>query len=309
VPEVEGSFDVGERTLRGRQKDLALAAGDVVRANSVVRLQWSEDQFILLAPGSVVEVRLENALVFSIDKGDLLLEHPPGSPSPRVVTRACEVRPEAASCVVKSTRNRTHVAVERGRVEVRNARGRVVARAGQGVTAAEDGPPSDPVPADPRAWSWTRGHRSPERPVFFDDFSRPGAWEADFEGGTARGRPEPPVFAGVVKIASQKPPLFEVPIRGVLTLVYRCDRAAKMYVQFFAEDVRVNFRREFMALRSSTWRTVTLDFDDFVSTSPDRYSGRVPPGSGVTNLGIFYGESESRGTVWVKSVRVVELRP
>jgi hypothetical protein len=239
VPEVEGSFDVGERTLRGRQKDLALAAGDVVRANSVVRLQWSQDQLILLAPGSVVEVRLENALVFSIDKGDLLLEHPPGSPSPRVVTRACEVRPEAASCVVKTTRNRTHVAVERGRVEVRNARGRVVARAGQGVTAAEDGPPSDPVPADPRAWSWTRGHRSPERPVFFDDFSRPGAWEADFEGGTARGRPEPPVFAGVVKIASQKPPLFEVPIRGVLTLVYRCDRAAKMYVQFFAEDVRV----------------------------------------------------------------------
>jgi hypothetical protein len=64
-----------------------------------------------------------------------------------------------------------------------------------------------------------------------------------------------------------------------------------------------------MALRSSTWRTVTLDFDDFVSTSPDRYSGRVPPGSGVTNLGIFYGESESRGTIWIKSVRVVELRP
>lgn len=309
MPEAEGAFDVGERALRGRQKDLALAAGDVVRTGSVVRLQWSEEQLILLAPGSIVEVRLEDGLVLGLEKGELILEHPAGPPPPRVVTRACEVRPAAASCLVKAVRNRTYVAVERGRVEVRNARGRAVARAGQEVTASEDGPPSEPGPADPRGWSWTRGHRSPERVVFFDDFSRPGAWDAELEGGVARGRPQPPTFAGVLTIASQRPPLFEVPVRGLISLIYRSDRAAKMYVQFFAEDVRVNFRREFQALRGSAWRTVTLDFDDFVSTSPDRYSGRVPPGSSVANFGIYYGEGETRGTIWVDSVRIIELRP
>lgn len=311
VPETEGTFDVGERAIRTRQKDFAFAAGDTVRAHSVVRLQWAEDQFILLAPASVLEIRPpEDGLVLGLEKGELVLEHPAGSPAPRVVTRACEVRPESGSCLVKALRNRTQVTVERGRTEVRTPRGRAVARAGQAVTIPDDGPPSEPVPADPRAWSWTRGHRSPERLLFFEDFSKPGAWDAaDFDGGAARGRPQPPTFAGVLLTSSQKPPLFEVPLRGLLTLVYRSDRAAKMYVQFFADDVRANFRREFHALRGSAWRTVTLDFDDFVSTSPERHSGRVPPGSPVTTFGIYYGEGESRGAIWVDSVRIIELRP
>jgi ferric-dicitrate binding protein FerR (iron transport regulator) len=308
--ETEGSFELGDRPVRTRQKDLRVAAGEVLRASTVAKLVLADDRFLLLAPRTSVELRPEGeGLALHLDQGELLAELVGPGPAVRVTTRACEVKPLGTVFSVKADKGRTSVTVEKGRVEVRNGRGSSTPRAGELVVTPEDGAPSTPAPTDLRAHLWARSHRPPERSAFLEEFVKAGAWSAEVEKGVAKGIPAPGLCASKLEVSSDKPPLFEVPARGQIVIVYRTDRAAKMFVQFFAPDLRVNFRKDVQVLRGTAWRTLTLDFDEFSPTLKDRYSGKVTPGVGVTTFGIYYGEGEERGSIWVDSVRVVELRP
>jgi len=308
--ETEGTFDLGERQVRTRQKDLRVATGDILRSTTVAKLVLSEDRFVLVGPRSVIELRPDaEGLSLHLDQGELLAELVGPGPAVRVATRACEVKPLGTVFSVKSDKGRTSVTVEKGKVEVRNARGTSTPRAGELVVTSDDGAPSVPAPTDLKGHAWARTHRPPERVAYFEDFAKPGAWSGEVDKGVAKGLPAPGLCAARLDIGSERPPLFEAPVRGQIQIVYRTDRAAKMYVQFFASDVRTNFRKDVQVLRGSAWRTLALDLDEFTPTLRDRHSGKVPPGAPVTSFGIYYGEGEERGAIWVDSIRVVEVRP
>ena len=308
IREAEGAFDLGERALRGKQKDFAVAAGDRLKAATVVRLTLADDRFVLLSPRSVVEFRPEEKrLTIAIDSGDLHAELIGAGPEVRVSTRTCEVHPLGTVFTVRAEERRSSVTVERGRVEVLGARGKSTVRPGESVVATDDGAVSAPSAADFRTPAWAKPHRAAEPTLFFEDFNRPGAWKAEFEKGVARGVASTGA-ASSIQLETDKP-IFEVPLRGQVQVVCRSDRASRMYAQFFVRELRVNFRKEVPILRGAAWRTVALDFDEFLPMDKAKHPGRAPAGSLVYDFGLYYGEEGEKGSFWVDSIKVVEVRP
>jgi hypothetical protein len=307
--ETEGTFELADRGLRGRQKDVTVVAGDRLRTSaSVTKLTLADDRVVLLSPKSVVEFRPEEKrITMSLEQGELLADLVGPGPEIRVVTRACDVTPLGTVFAVKVVPGRTIVTVEKGRVEVQSPRGKATLRAAESLQAADDGALGAPVPADFRALSWARGHRPAELTLYSEDFSKQGAWEGEVDKGVARAVAKPGA-APMLHLATDKP-LFEVPVRGALTIVCRADRASRLKVQFYAADIRTTFRVDVPVLRSSEWRTLTFNFDDFIPSDRTKATGRPAPGTPVTDLLFQYGEEDERGSFWVDSIKVTEGRP
>jgi hypothetical protein len=309
-PAVEGTFSVGETAFRTPQKDLKVDPRDALSATSIVKITLGEDRSVLLAPKSRASFRPEaDGLEVRLDHGELLADLGRAGPALAVSTSAFRAAAPSGAWSVRIQRGGAAVLVERGTVEVANARGKASVRAGQAVAAADGAAPSAPAPADLRGHAWARPQRAPEATVFDEDFSKPRAWLADVDKGVAKGRPQPGTCAARLQLESVKPPLFEVPVKGRVTLVCQTDRASRMYVQLFVPEVGANFRREVALPRGSAWRTVVMDLDEFRATDPSKHPGRPPAGAAVTDVSILYGVDEDRGSFWVDSFRVTEIRP
>jgi hypothetical protein len=306
--ETDGSFELADKGVRGKQKEFTVFAGDRLRASTPVKVTLADDRFVLLAPRSVVEFRPdEKRLSLSLEQGELLADLVGPGQELRVVTKACEITPLGTVFGVKVDPGRVVVTVEKGRVDVQSTKGRASLRAAESLQASEDGSLGTPLPADFRVLAWARKHRAPELALFAEDFAKPGAWTADVDKGVARAVAKPG-GGQVIHLATEKP-VFEVPVHGSITFVCRTDRAGKIKVQFFCSDLRTNYSRtEIPVLRGEAWRSVTIDFDEFVPSDKSRPS-RVPAGSPVTDLLIMYGEEGERGNFWVDSIKVTEVRP
>ncbi|HVR85765.1 MAG TPA: FecR domain-containing protein, partial [Planctomycetota bacterium] len=306
--DIDGTFELADQGPRGKQKDVTVWAGDRLRAATTVKLGLAEDRFVLLAPRTVVEFRPEEKrFVLSLEQGEALADLIGPGPDVRVVTKSCDVAPQGTVFAVKVVPGRTIVTVEKGRVEIRSARGKATLRAAESLQAAEDGSLGPPSPADFRSLAWARTHRAPELILYAEDFSKPGAWEGDIDKGVARAVARPG-GAPMLHLASDKP-LFEVPVRGILSVVCRADRASRLKVQVFAGDVRTTYKVEVPVLRSSDWRTLSFAFDDFVSTDRSKAVGRPAPGAPISDLVLLYGDEDERGSFWVDAIKVTELRP
>lgn len=306
--EVEGSFDLVDKNLRGKQKDLTVGVGDRLRAQSLVKLTLADDRIILLAPRSVVEFRPEEKRQsLYLEQGELLADLVGPGPEVRIVTKNCDITPLGTVFGVKADAGRVMVVVEKGRVDVQGAKGRATLRAAEALQASEDGSLGAATPADFRSLSWTRGHRPPELTLLFDDFTKPGAWIGEIDKGVIRAVPKP--GGGPQIHLENAKTLFEVPIRGTLSISWMTDRTSKLKVQLFAADLKTTYKVEAPLARGSAWRTLTFNFDDFVPTDKTRGPGRLPAGSPITDLLLMYGEEEERGTFWMDSIRVTELRP
>jgi ferric-dicitrate binding protein FerR (iron transport regulator) len=311
LKEAEGTFELGDKSARGRQKDLEVAAGDRLRASTPVKITLGDDRFVLLAPRSVVEFRPEEKrLSLGLEQGELIADLLGGGPELRVVARACEVVPQGTVFGVKLDATRVVVTVEKGRVEVQSPKGRASLRAAESLQASEDGALGTPAPADFRSFAWARTHRAPETTIFFDDFSKANPWAGvgEIERGVARAVAKPGSGA-TLQLVSEKPPLFEVPVRGTLTLVCRADRQGKFKVQLYSPELKTTYAKTYITIpRGETWRTITLDFDELVASDKSR-PARMTPGAPVTDFLIMYGEEGDKGNFWVGSIKVTELRP
>ncbi len=307
--ETEGTFELADKGLRGKQKDVTVYAGDRLRTSTAVaKLTLAEDRALLLAPKSVVEFRPEDKrLTVSLEQGEILADLVGPGPEVRVVTRSCDVTPLGTVFAVKVVPGRSIVTVEKGRVEVQSVKGRATLRPAESLQAAEDGTLGTAGPADLRSFAWTRGHRPAELTLFAEDFSGQGAWEGDVDTGVARAVARPGT-GPLLHLATDKP-MFEVPVRGTVSVVCRADRASRLRVQFYASDVKTTYKVEVPVLRSSEWRTLTFNFDDFVPADRTKATGRPAPGAPVTDLLLQYGEADERGTFWVDAIKVTESRP
>lgn len=307
LQELDGTFDLADKALRGKQKDVTVSAGDRLRAASgVVRLTLAEDRIVLLAPRSVVEFRPEEKrLALLLEQGELLADLVGSGPEIKVVTRACEVTPIGTVFAVKVVPGKAIVTVEKGRVEVQSPKGKSALRAAESIQAADDGTLGANAPADFRTLAWARGQRPAELTLYSEDFSKAGAWEGEIDKGVARAVPKPG-SAPVLHVAGDR--LFEVPVRGTLTLVCRSDRTSKLKIQVYAGDVRTTYRIDVPLLRTSDWRTLTFSMDDFVPSDRTKATGRPAPGAPITDLLLMAGDDEDRGNFWVDSIRVTELR-
>ncbi|MBV8882042.1 MAG: FecR domain-containing protein [Planctomycetaceae bacterium] len=307
LPEIEGTFDLADKALRGKQKSVPVSAGERLRASTAVRVALAEDRFVLLAPRSVVEFRPEGKrLGLLLEQGEALADLVGPGPELRIGTKGCEVTPLGTVFAVKVVPGRSIITVEKGRVEVQSSKGKATLRAAESMQAADDGSLGAAGPADFRTLAWARGHRAAELTLFSEDFSKAGAWEAEVDKGVARAVARPGA-APMLHLAGDR--LFEIPVRGALTVVCRSDRASKLKVQLYAGDVRTTYRVDVPLLRSSDWRTLSFSFDDFVPADRTKASGRPLPGAPISDLLLQYGEEDERGTFWVDSIKVTELRP
>jgi hypothetical protein len=291
IREIEGSFELGDRSYRGKQKDVALAAGERLRAGSRVRMAFSDDRIVLLAPNTLLELRPEEKrLTLSLERGELIADLAGPGPELRVLAKSCEITPLGTAFGVKLENQKVLVVVERGRVEVKRARARAQLRAAEALQASEDGTLGAPAAADFRGWAWSRPGRAPELTLLSEKFASPERAEA-------------------VHRASEKPPLFEVPARGVLTLVCRADRPCRLKVQLFSAEARTTYKVEPGLLRGAAWRTLTIPFEDFAVTDKSRGPARLAPGSPITDLLLMPVDDEEKAVIWVDSIKATELRP
>jgi hypothetical protein len=307
--ETDGSFDYGDRAVRGKQKEFNVSAGERLKAGSApVKLTLADDRVVLLAPRTVVEFRPEEKrLALSLEQGEALADLIGPGPEIRIVTKACEVTPLGTVFAVRVGPGRSGITVEKGRVEVQSSRAKATLRAGEALQAADDGTLGAAVPADFKTLSWTRGHRPAELTLYSEDFSRPGSWEGDVDKGVARALPRPG-SGPTLHLATEKP-IFEVPLRGFMTIVCRADRTSKLKVQLFAGDVRTTYRFDVSLARSSEWRTLTVNFDDFVPADRTKATGRPAAGAPIGDLLLMVGEEDERASFWVDSIKVTEVRP
>jgi hypothetical protein len=300
IRETEGSFDLVDKAVRGKQKELAVGTGDRLRALTTVKLTLADDRIILLSPRTVVEFRPEEKrLSLALEQGDLLADLGGSGQEVRVVTKACDITPLGTVFAVKVDPGRVMVTVEKGRVEVQSPKGRANLKAAESLQASPDGSLGAPAAADFRTLGWARTHRPAESIAYSEDFSKKGLARAVAKPGSGP----------TIQVASDKPPLFEVPVRGFITLVCRADRAGKFKVQLYSPDLKTTYTKQYITiLKGDAWRTVTVDFDDLVPSDKTRPT-RLPPGSMVTDLLIMYGDEEERGNFWVDSIKITELRP
>lgn len=307
--ETEGAFDLADKPLRGKQKDLTVKAGDRLRAATTVKLTLAPDRVVLLAPRSLVEFRLDDKrLMLALEQGDLIADL--GGPGPElgVTAKTCTITPQGTVFAVKVDVGRVMVTVEKGRVDVQSPKGRANLRAAEALQASDDGSLGAPGPADFRAMAWARNQRAPETTLLADDFSKPGAWTGELDRGVIRAVAKPGSGA-VLQLGSEKPPLFEVPVKGFLSLVCRSDRTGKFKVQLYSPDQKSTYTKTYIPVpRGDAWRTIVVDFDELVASDKSR-PARLPPGSAVTDLLIMYGEEGEKGNFWVDAIRVTEVRP
>ncbi len=306
--ETDGAFELVDRPLRGKQKEVTVAAGDRLRTSTAVKITLADDRTLLLAPRTVVEFRpQEKRLALSLEQGELLADLLGPGPEIRVLTKACDVTPLGTVFSVRIDGARTGVTVEKGRVEVQSARGTATLRAAEAIRASEDGSLGSVGPADFRTQSWARSLRAPELSLYAEDFSKPGAWEAEIDKGVARPLSRP--GAGpTIHLASEKP-LFEIPVRGTISLVCRADRTSKLKLQLYAGDVRTTYKAELSINRGSEWRTLIINVDDLVPGDRTKATGRPAPGAPILDLLVMYGEEDERGSFWLDSIKVTEVRP
>ncbi len=303
--DVDGTFDVAGRKFRGAQKDFKIAEGDKLRAESVMKLTIAPDRFIILAARSQVSFA-QNTL--TLDQGELLAELIGKGRDVRIVTRACEINHIGTVFSVRIDGDRSIVMVEEGRVECRNAASKVTIDAGQQATATAGKDAIATTDADLRRHAWTRAHRPTERPLFTEAFDEKGAWEAQVAGGISKGAPSES-YAAVMRLESGDP-IFRIPARGRMTIVYRAERAATLMVQLnlvTAKD-RLNFHQDFPVQKSATWKTLVVEFDKMV---PREKSKRdiVRAGDEVREIFLQYGETGDKANFEVDSITVTELRP
>jgi hypothetical protein len=309
LPETEGTFELPEKGLRGKQKQVEVFAGDRLRASTLVKITLADDRFVFLAPKSVLEFRPEEKrLSVSLEQGELLADLAGSGPELRVVTKACEIVPQGTVFGVKLDVGRVMVTVEKGRVEVQSARGRVGLRAAEALQASEDGALGTPTPADFRSMAWARSHRAPETTLYSEDFSKPGAWWGEIERGVARAVSKAGA-APTVQITVEKPGLFEVPVRGTLTVLCRSDRAGRFKIQLYSPDLKTTYTKQNIPiLRGERWVPLVVDFDELLPSDKSK-PARMTPGSTVTDLLLMYGDEPGPGNFWVDAIKVTELRP
>lgn len=308
VRETDGSFELGDKPVRGKQKEFQVKEPVRLRASTTVKLTLADDRVVLLAPRTVVELRPEEKrLSLAMEQGDLIADLIGPGPEIRVLTRACEITPLGTVFAVKVDAGRALVTVEKGRVEVQSAKGKATVRPAESVQAAEDGTIGAPAPADFRSMSWARGQRAPELTLFAEDFSAPGAWVGAVGGGAIKAVAQP--GSGATLHYAVDKGMFEVPVKGYLTIVCRTDRAGKFKVQLYSPDQKTTYTKQNITiLRGDAWRTVTIDFDELVPSDKSR-PARLPGGSTVADLLIMYGDEGDRGSFWVDAIKVTEVRP
>ncbi len=303
LAETDGAFELAGRKLRGPQKDVKVSAGDKLKAETVAKLVLADNRFLLLAPRTQVEFAPEpERLRVSLEQGEVLAELVGAGPAVRIATKVCEVDHVGTVFSVRVEGERTIVVVEEGRVA---CRGTTLGAGQQATVTAEKIAVAE---ADLRRLSWTRGHRAPERALYEETFDAAGAWEAVVANGSARSVPEGENFAAKVRLDAAKP-LFHVPSRGRITLVYRADRAAKLTLQLFLQDKRLNFLQEAQVVRTAAWKTLTFDVDKFIPTDKSKRPMALPVGSPVSEIFLQYGEAGERIGFEVDSITVTEVRP
>lgn len=305
--EVEGSFELAGRALKGTLKDVAVLDGDRLVAQGVVRLTLAPDRYVLLAPRTQALFRpSKERLALHLEQGELVAELTGPGPALAVLTRTCEIRHLGTVFSVKLEEKRTLVLVEEGRVQVLSPKGETEARAGQGVLAAEGVAPATLTPPELRLPAWARSHRPPERALWVEDFNVQGTWRGQIENGAAKSF-QVPGSPGSWLRTDAEGILFEATPRGRLSIVYRTDRAGRLKLQTWSFDHKVNFKYETHLLKTQGWRTLALDVADFVCVDPTK-ALHPPPGTRFAYFLFHFDEDGDRGTLWVDSIRVNSIR-
>jgi hypothetical protein len=305
IPETEGVFEIGGKKVRGKEKNLAVVGGNVLKALSISKFFLAENRFVLLSSGTRIEFTPD--LKWRLVEGELLAELLGPGPAVRIETRTCRIEHVGTVFGVRVDDARTTVIVEEGKVRCAD----VMVGAGQQLVTLAEGPVSQPEPADFSKLVWTRAHRSPERVLWSEPFDAKGEWKARVEKGIAHGIPDLVWRAAEIRFPDRNvgKPIFASPVKGRIEIRYWAERETGMVVQLHDKDAMTNWRYELKVPKAKTWNMLTIHFSQLYPTDKEKRPAKLAPGTPIDAFSIMYGDVDEKVNFQVDWVRVIEERP
>jgi hypothetical protein len=276
---------------------------------------------LLTADGVRVTLRGRAELaVANVDPPALLLEHGeaffevPPSPGRRfsVVTPDGRIEVVGTQFAVRRAADRTEVLVTGGEVAVANDKGESRIPAGSGASVRRGAAPAKARPVDvDRLAAWRREASGPETARFrfdFEDGRRPYLWIGGKVGpAPARGlnrmaiESEGGAVSADLSRLDRKVPVYKANL--VLRFRYFAPAGTELWVQFFGERAKDNFRLEVRPLAAGRWETAELPLSEFYRLE-DR--SRLLEGDRMSwfNLNVSGGA----GPTWFDDLELVEVQ-
>jgi ferric-dicitrate binding protein FerR (iron transport regulator) len=307
---LDGVLELGGRRLEPAKEvpwDGELRAGE-----RPARLRTADGVRVTLRGRAELAVASVDPPALLLERGEAYFEVPPG-PGRRfaVVTPDGWIEVVGTQFAVRRAADRTEVVVTGGEVAVSNDKGEARIPAGNGASVRRGAAPAKPRPVDvDRISAWRREADGPETARFrfdFEDGRRPYAWIGGKVGpAPARGLNRLAIESegGAAsadlsrldrKVAVYRPNL-------VLRFRYHAPAGTELWVQFFCERAKDNFRLEVRPLAAGRWESVELPLADLYRLE-DR--SRLIDGDRLSwfNLNVSGGA----GGTWFDDLELVEV--
>ncbi len=270
VAAVEGAVELSGRKLE-RGKEVSWD-GKLRAPERLARIKTAEGVMITLRGRSELHVSSIEQPTLRLDQGEIFCDVPPKAGRKfAVVTADGRIEVTGTQFSVKRASDHTEVIVTGGEVAVSNEKGESRIPAGNGASVRKGSVPAKPRPVDERLLAWRRELDGPETARFrfdFEDGRRPYPWVAGKVGASPpRGLNRRALEAEGGNVNAdlsrmdRRVPVFRPNL--VVRFRYHAPAGTAIWVQFFCDRVKDNFRQEVGPVAAGKWETVELPLADF----------------------------------------------
>jgi ferric-dicitrate binding protein FerR (iron transport regulator) len=307
---LEGALELDGRKLE-RGKDVPWD-GELRAPERLARLRTADGAVVTLRGKTELKVASVEPPALLLEQGEIHCDVPPKAGRRfAILTVDGRVDVTGTSFTVKCAADHTEVVVVGGEVAVSNEKGETRVAAGNGASVRKSSAPGKPRPVDvDRMAAWRRELDGPETARFrydFEDGRRPYPWVAGKVGtGPARGLNRSALEAeggGVnadLSRVDRRVPVYRPTL--VVRFRYHVPAGTEIWVQFFCDRAKDNFRQEVRPVAAGKWEAVELPLADFY---------RLADGSKLVEGDRFswfnLNASGGQGPVWFDDIELVEV--
>jgi len=307
---VEGAVEMDGKKLE-RGKD-APWDGELRAPEKLARIRTADGVVVTLRGKTALKVSTVEPPALFLEQGEVYCDAPPKAGRQfSVVTVDGRVEVTGTQFSVKRAADHTEVVVVGGEVAVSNDKGETRIPAGNGASVRKSAAPARPRPVDvDRMAAWRRELDGPETARFrydFEDGRRPYPWVAGKVGtGPARGLNRSALEAegGNVNAdlsrVDRRVPIYKANL--VVRFRYHVPAGTEIWIQFFGERAKDNFRMDVKPVAAGKWETVELPLADFYRLEDN---SQLLDGDRLSwfNLNATGGQ----GQAWFDDIELVEV--
>jgi ferric-dicitrate binding protein FerR (iron transport regulator) len=307
---LEGAVELeGKKLERGKE---TAWDGELRAPDRLARIRTADGVVVTLRGKTELKVSSVEPAALLLEQGEVHCDVPPKADRPfAVLTVDGRIDVTGTSFTVKRAADHTEVVVVGGEVVLTNEKGESRVAAGNGASLRKATAPAKARPVDvDRMAAWRRELDGPETSRFrydFEDGRRPYSWVAGKIGaGPARGLNRSALEAEGGSVNADLSRIDRrVPVHSpnlVVRFRYFVPAGTEIWVQFFCERAKDNFRHEVRPVAAGKWETVELRLADFYRLED---GSKLIAGDRFTWFNL--NASGGQGPVWFDDIELVEV--